>query len=68
MVGVLRRLFGGSKSAVDPVCGMDVDTSDPPGGTHEHEGVTYYFCGRGCRMEFEEDATGYLSGKKKMGM
>lgn len=68
MVSKLFARLGGSKTAVDPVCGMNVDMKTPPGGTHEHEGETYYFCGKGCRLEFEEDAAGYLSGEKKMGM
>ena len=68
---VVRKLFGfggGSDTAIDPVCGMDVNTKSPPGGTHEHEGTSYYFCGPGCRREFEDDAAGYLSGEKKMEM
>jgi YHS domain-containing protein len=45
--------------AIDPVCGMDVVIL---GAAHsaEHEGVTYYFCGRGCRLEFEDDPTRFL--------
>ena len=41
-------------TATDPVCGMQVRIE---GAQHvaEHEGVTYYFCGRGCRLEFEDD-------------
>ena len=23
--------------------------------TAEHEGTTYYFCGKGCRLDFEDD-------------
>jgi YHS domain-containing protein len=23
--------------------------------TSEHEGQTYYFCGRGCKLDFDED-------------
>lgn len=61
-------MFGRSKPAIDPVCGMEVDTTSPPGGSYEHGGITYYFCGRGCRLEFEEAPTGYLSGEKKMEM
>ena len=68
MVSRVLRMFGRSSKAIDPVCGMEVDTGKPPGGSHEHEGATYYFCGRGCRLEFEEDAQGYLSGEKKMEM
>ncbi|HJM90235.1 MAG TPA: YHS domain-containing protein [Dehalococcoidia bacterium] len=68
MVGNLLNVFRGSSSAIDPVCGMTVDTKNPNGGTHDHEGTTYYFCGTGCRLEFAEDPKGYLSGEKKMEM
>ena len=51
MVALLRRVFGRSTPAIDPVCGMDVDTRKPPGGSLEHVGTTYYFCGRGCRLD-----------------
>jgi P-type Cu+ transporter len=67
MVNALRRLFGQTK-AVDPVCGMEVDPKQAPGGSFEHEGKTYHFCSPGCRMEFQEDPEGYLSGRKKMEM
>lgn len=41
----------------DPVCGMEVnpDVARAQGLTAEHEGETYYFCGRGCRLDFIED-------------
>jgi Cu+-exporting ATPase len=68
MVSKLLERIRGKRTAVDPVCGMEVDTKNPPGGTAEHNGGTYYFCGTGCRLEFEEDAEGYLSGRKKMEM
>ncbi len=55
-------------TAVDPVCHMDVDTQDPPGGTTEHDGATYYFCGPGCNHAFRKDPQGYLSGSKKLNM
>jgi len=40
--------------AIDPVCGMEVVTE---GAQHvsEYQGDTYYFCGKGCRLEFEDD-------------
>ena len=44
--------------AKDPVCGMEVDTSTDL--RYEYNGVTYYFCGRGCKLEFEEDPEKYL--------
>ena len=68
MVSKLLDRFRRKRTAIDPVCGMEVDTKSPPGGTAQHNGVTYYFCGTGCRLEFEEDAEGYLSGRKKMEM
>jgi Cu+-exporting ATPase len=45
--------------AIDPVCGMEVDT-----GTSqlklEHDGTTYWFCGRGCLLDFQENPDIYL--------
>jgi Cu+-exporting ATPase len=40
--------------AIDPVCGMSVVIE---GASHvsEYQGMTYYFCGKGCRLEFEDD-------------
>ena len=26
----------------------------------EHDGVTYYFCGAGCRRAFEQDPAAYV--------
>ena len=47
--------------AIDPVCGMEVEISTtPPALTFEHDGTTYYFCSRGCRLDFEEDPGKYL--------
>lgn len=54
--------------AIDPVCGMEVDTQNPPGGTWVHEGVTYYFCGPGCNRAFQKEASAYLSGEKRVEM
>jgi len=46
--------------AIDPVCGMKVDVA-----TARHkadvDGVTYYFCGAGCRARFEKQPQDYLS-------
>jgi Cu+-exporting ATPase len=41
----------------DPVCGMDVnrEIATAQALTSEHEGQTYYFCGRGCKLDFDED-------------
>ncbi len=43
----------------DPVCGMEVETEGARH-TSEYKGKTYYFCGRGCKLEFDEDPEKYL--------
>jgi Cu+-exporting ATPase len=45
---------------IDPVCGMEVDTETAQN-TVEHDGKTYYFCSRGCMLDFKEDPDKYLS-------
>ena len=47
---------------------MQVDVGKPPGGTHHHNGITYYFCGPGCRVAFSKEPKAYLSGEKRMDM
>ena len=46
--------------AIDPVCKMDVDEGNPPGGTSERDGTTYYFCAPGCKVVFDRDPAKYL--------
>jgi xanthine dehydrogenase accessory factor len=41
------------KTAVDPVCGMEVDVDDALHSI-DYEGVTYYFCCPGCKGRFEK--------------
>jgi YHS domain-containing protein len=43
----------------DPVCGMAVD---PTTGelSFEYQGKTYWFCGKGCLLEFRDDPERYL--------
>lgn len=40
--------------AIDPVCGMSVDSdaAAAAGLVAEHGDRTYHFCGRGCKLEF----------------
>ena len=45
-------------NAKDPVCGMEVDTASDL--KFEYDGETYYFCSRGCKLDFEEDPGKYL--------
>jgi len=48
--------------AVDPVCGMSVEREKA---FHfSWNGVDYYFCAKGCRDEFANDAEKYLAGKE----
>ncbi len=56
------------ETATDPVCGMGVDTKNPPGGSWEHDHVKYYFCGPGCNRAFQKEPEAYLSGEKRMEM
>ncbi len=44
---------------MDPVCGMSVDTETAQW-TAEHDGKTYYFCAKGCMLEFKDDPEKYL--------
>ena len=48
-------------TAIDPICQMDVDTENPPGGQSEHEGTTYYFCAPGCKVAFDKEPEKYVS-------
>jgi Cu+-exporting ATPase len=47
-------------AAVDPVCGMTVDP-EKAAGSHEHGGVTYYFCSRSCLERFKANPAQYLT-------
>ena len=51
--------------ALDPVCGMTVDIETAKGkGLHfQHAGADYFFCGKGCRLDFEEDPGRFLDPK-----
>ena len=45
--------------AIDPVCGMSV-VIDNATQTAQFQGTTFYFCGKGCRLEFEDDPERFL--------
>ena len=47
----------------DPVCGMQVEpaTAEAKGLTAEHNGQTYYFCGKGCMLDFKDDSEPYFA-------
>ena len=49
-------------TAIDPICQMKVHTDNPPGGSTEYQGTTYYFCSPGCKVAFQQDPESHLSG------
>jgi YHS domain-containing protein/uncharacterized membrane protein YraQ (UPF0718 family) len=51
-------------SAIDPVCGMSVDTEHAEYRSFQ-EGKTYYFCSAGCKQTFDKDPARYIAGAKK---
>jgi Cu+-exporting ATPase len=54
-----KRNFSQDHVAIDPVCGMQVDTlaGNP---TYNHAGHTYYFCSPGCQTKFAKELERYL--------
>jgi YHS domain-containing protein len=48
--------------ATDPVCGMTVEPKDAAakGLTSRHGETDHFFCGRGCKLEFDDDPDQYL--------
>lgn len=46
--------------AHDPVCHMDIDPTTAAGSA-DHEGATYYFCSRGCLLDFSDDPVATLA-------
>lgn len=53
---------GDEDAAIDPVCGMRVDRYDAvEKGLHrQRAGVDYYFCAKGCYLDFGDDPERYL--------
>ncbi len=51
-------------SAIDPVCGMNVDPHTTPH-RHSFHGHRYYFCSAGCRSKFAADPEKYLSADQR---
>lgn len=49
-------------TAIDPVCGMEVDEATAEWKT-EYQGQMYYFCAPGCKRSFEKEPEKYLSGQ-----
>ena len=49
-----------SEAVLDPVCGMKVDPAKAAARV-EHEGIPYFFCGKGCAAKFQADPQKYLA-------
>jgi len=47
--------------ARDPVCGMEVDPANPPGGTVRRGRYAYHFCSARCRERFEAEPERYFA-------
>ena len=54
------KLGGGSGLAIDPICKMQVNTSNAPA-RREVAGKIYYFCNPGCADKFSEHPERYIS-------
>ena len=52
---------------IDPVCGMEVDTLATDLKL-DHDGTTYWFCSRGCLLEFRDDPARFLDPDYKPSM
>ena len=53
---------------IDPVCRMEVNTDNPPGGASEHGGTSYYFCAPGCKVVFDRAPENVLNGAIQVNM
>lgn len=53
---------GDNGGVIDPVCGMTVDpaVAREKGLHREYRGQDYYFCGKGCYLEFGDDPERFL--------
>ena len=52
----------GESHAIDPACGMRVDRALAKANDlySSYKGVDYYFCGKGCKLEFGEEPERFL--------
>jgi len=52
--------------ALDPVCGMTVETTTAHF-TSEYNGKTYYFCAAGCKRSFDKEPGKYVQTEASTG-
>jgi len=53
-VEFLARTYEAEATALDFVCGMNVDKGNAPY-VHSYRGMTFYFCSHACKEQFEHD-------------
>ena len=53
---------GRPETVIDPVCGMSVesDAARARGLHSSYQGRDFFFCGKGCKLEFDDDPEHYL--------
>lgn len=51
--------------AIDPVCGMDVDETTSTFFS-EYKGRKFFFCGKMCKEEFDDDPERFLRLESKL--
>ncbi|MBI3537625.1 MAG: YHS domain-containing protein [Chloroflexi bacterium] len=56
-----------SNEHIDPVCGMTV-VEGREAARAEHNGDTYYFCGKGCQVAFNKNPEKFLKEGPSMQM
>jgi uncharacterized protein len=59
-----NRFGGGTRYAIDVVCGMQVRTIDVPART-DVEGTSYYFCSDRCHERFMQNPSSFINRKGK---
>ena len=47
----------------DPVCGMTIEPARAAA-TSEYKGQTYYFCAKGCKVQFDKNPDKYVGAQK----
>jgi uncharacterized protein len=53
----------GMSEAIDPVCGMTVDTDSAPA-KRDYGGKTYHFCGAGCATAFDRSPQAFVDASR----
>ena len=52
-------------NVTDPVCKMTIEDKDAIA-TSTYKSITYYFCSKPCKDDFDKDSTAYIDKKVSM--